>query len=198
MRVESYQSMPIRPQVRDVLIRIGAPRTQDAALIEKAKQTIAPLRPYGLLTLIPIDVQAQQVDFQGRVMRSEKLARYLQGCSHALLMVSTLKQPVCDRIHQLMENGQSDEGIWLDAAASVAADTGLDFMIAAQQKKLEKQGMRTLSWRYSPGYGDLPLENQQILYDYLGAQSLGIRLTSSYMRLPEKSVMAICGVQTCR
>ena len=121
MRVESYQSMPIRPQVRDVLIRIGAPRTQDAALIEKAKQTIAPLRPYGLLTLIPIHVQAQQVDFQGRVMRSEKLARYLQGCSHALLMVSTLKQPVCDRIHQLMENGQSDEGIWLDAAASVAA-----------------------------------------------------------------------------
>ncbi len=198
MRVESYQSMPIRPQVRDVLIRIGAPRTQDAALIEKAKQTIAPLRPYGLLTLMPICVQAQQVDFQGRVMRSEKLARYLQGCSHALLMVSTLKQTVCDRIHQLMENGQSDEGIWLDAAASVAADTGLDFMIAAQQKKLEKQRMRTLSWRYSPGYGDLPLENQQILYDYLGAQSLGIRLTSSYMLLPEKSVMAICGVQTCR
>lgn len=198
MRVEAYQSMPIRPAIRDVLIRIGAPRTQDERLIAKAEQTIAPLRPWGLSTMMPIAVRAKQVDFGGRVMQSEKLAQYLQGCSHALLMVSTLKQPVCDRIHQLMKNGQSDEGIWLDAAASVAADTGLDFMIASQQKKLEKQGLRTLSWRFSPGYGDLPLENQQILYDYLGAESLGIRLTSSYMLLPEKSVMAICGVQTCR
>lgn len=198
MRVEAYQSMPIRPEVRDVLIRIGAPRTQDAALLAKAEQTVAPLRPSGLLMLTPIVVKDKQVDVQGRVMHSEKLARYLQDCSHALLMVSTLKQPVCDRIHQLMENGQSDEAVWLDAAASVAADTGLDFMIAAQQKKLEKQGMRTLCWRYSPGYGDLPLQTQQILYDCLGAQSLGIRLTPSYMLLPEKSVMAICGVQTCR
>lgn len=49
--------------------------------------------------------------------------------------------------------------------------------------------------RYSPGYGDLPLTNQKIIFDILNLERLGLRITERFMLVPEKSVIAIAGVE---
>ncbi|NLC44698.1 MAG: Vitamin B12 dependent methionine synthase activation subunit, partial [Clostridiales bacterium] len=49
--------------------------------------------------------------------------------------------------------------------------------------------------RFSPGYGDLPLEIQGPLLESLDAKQLiGVTLTNAYLMLPQKSVSAFVGI----
>ena len=51
------------------------------------------------------------------------------------------------------------------------------------------------SYRYSPGYGDFPLEQQPEVLGVLDAGTrLGITLTDSMLMLPKKSVSALIGL----
>ena len=59
-----------------------------------------------------------------------------------------------------------------------------------------KEG-ETLVSRYSPGYGDWPLEAQRRLFELLDApRKAGVSLTDSLLMVPSKSVSAIIGVKT--
>lgn len=56
-------------------------------------------------------------------------------------------------------------------------------------------GPRYLRPRFSPGYGDFPLDCQQRLLDSLEAgKRIGIKLTDSLLMMPSKSVTAVMGV----
>ena len=49
--------------------------------------------------------------------------------------------------------------------------------------------------RFSPGYGDLPIEIQPKILTVLSAdKTLGITLNESYLMTPVKSITAIMGV----
>ena len=50
------------------------------------------------------------------------------------------------------------------------------------------------SRRYSPGYGDMPLEEQKVFYRILEMQDMGITLTENCFMIPEKSVTAVAPV----
>ena len=53
----------------------------------------------------------------------------------------------------------------------------------------------SLVQRYSPGYGDFPLECQPGLFRLLGVQrNIGVTLTDSLLMLPTKSVTAVIGI----
>ena len=58
-----------------------------------------------------------------------------------------------------------------------------------------KSGAR-LRPRFSPGYGDLPLEMQKDIFSLLGCPSnVGITLNESLIMSPSKSVTAIVGIE---
>lgn len=66
------------------------------------------------------------------------------------------------------------------------------------EKELEqivvKEGYH-LTWRFSPGYGDLPLETQKTLIQVLDThRKIGVSLTESCLMMPSKSVTAILGI----
>ena len=49
--------------------------------------------------------------------------------------------------------------------------------------------------RFSPGYGDLPLECQRNIVEFLQTKkNIGMSLTDSLMMVPVKSVTAIIGI----
>ena len=55
---------------------------------------------------------------------------------------------------------------------------------------------RAVNHRYSPGYGDLPLENQPAILEYLDAnRKLGIALSDNMFMTPTKTVTALFGVR---
>lgn len=52
-----------------------------------------------------------------------------------------------------------------------------------------------LTDRFSPGYGDLPLAHQRVLFGALDVtRRIGVTLTESGLMLPQKSVTAILGI----
>ena len=54
---------------------------------------------------------------------------------------------------------------------------------------------RTVTPRYSPGYGDMPLEKQKDIFALLDCnRQIGISLNESLLMTPSKSVTAIFGI----
>lgn len=66
-------------------------------------------------------------------------------------------------------------------------------MEKAIKPKMAAQGYG-MRWRFSPGYGDWPLEQQPELIRVTKCESIGITLSESKMLVPRKSVTAIIGL----
>jgi cobalamin-dependent methionine synthase I len=49
--------------------------------------------------------------------------------------------------------------------------------------------------RYSPGYGDMPLEMQKIFFSQLHLEELKMVLNDNFYMIPEKSVTAFAAVR---
>lgn len=78
-----------------------------------------------------------------------------------------------------------------DAAATTVVERAADACEASLVAAAAERGLHT-SYRFSPGYGDLPLDVQPVLLDALDARRrLGITLSPQLLMTPTKSVTAI-------
>ena len=60
--------------------------------------------------------------------------------------------------------------------------------------QFSKDGYK-MRWRFSPGYGDWNLTEQEKFFKICGAEKIGLHLTSAMMLEPRKSVTAIIGLE---
>ena len=82
----------------------------------------------------------------------------------------------------------------LQAAATAMLEDYCDELCREQQETCEKEGLY-LRPRFSPGYGDFPLNVQEDILSALEAgKRIGIKLTDSLLMVPTKSVTAVMGV----
>ena len=131
----------------------------------------------------------------GLVFESSGLAKLLSKSIEVVLMASTVGSEITDKIHSEVESGDASLGVILDGVASETADAALDWMVEFINKLIRREGKSLTRTRYSPGYGDLPLSNQKKIFDTLGLEKLRIGITERYMLIPEKSVIAIAGIE---
>ena len=96
-----------------------------------------------------------------------------------------------DALIRRWESGDMLRALALDCSAAAAVEQMCD------QIELELQGHFpgcSFPFRYSPGYGDLPLELQNPLLDLLDApRRVGLCASASHILTPRKSVTAILG-----
>jgi len=131
----------------------------------------------------------------GLFIKSSNLARLLEHSDHVVIMAATVGPEVTDRIATEVAQGKASLGVVLDAVASEVADACLDYMVLFINKMLRKEGRLLTKHRYSPGYGDLPLEYQKDLFALLQLDKLGVAITERCLLVPEKSVIAISGIE---
>lgn len=125
-------------------------------------------------------------DFPG-----EDLARHLAGCRTAVLFAVTLGQE-SEELFRRAQSGDMALAVTLDAAASALTESCCDLAETEIQKAFPD---RYFTFRFSPGYGDLPLSVQRDMIRLLNAERLiGLTVSPSDMLLPQKSVTAILGV----
>lgn len=198
MQEKRYTRIPAKPPIKDILTRLGVRKSSENPILEQqARHALSGVDTSGICMRAQAEVYAGGVSIGGREFCSEKLAEYMQGCGDALLLAATAGQNTADKIEELMHGGAADEAVVLDAAAAVAVDYALDFMVGAWARENARLGLRPLKRRYSPGYGDLPLSCQADIFRLVRAEELGISVTESFMLQPDKSVFAICGVERC-
>lgn len=102
------------------------------------------------------------------------------------ILVSTLGPAVDKRISDLSQRDSAGM-LLLDAAANALIEEETN----AFQKKL---GLKEESFRYAPGYGDVPLSMQREIFDLMPEiAKLGIVLDDSNIMHPFKSMTGIIG-----
>ncbi len=125
--------------------------------------------------------------------KSEKLRNNLQGCKKAVLFAATVGSGI-DRLIRRYEKADPKMGLLLQGLGAERVESLCDAFDAEVKACAEKLGGST-NWRYSPGYGDLPIEVQRVFLPLLDAERrLGITLSESCLMAPSKSVTAIIGV----
>lgn len=149
---------------------------------------------FGTFKIEKRDEESVELD-NGVVLKSKSLSKLLSNSMDVVLMASTVGKEIVDRIVDEINNNNASFGVVLDAVASETADAALDWMVDFINKMIRREGKKLTKMRYSPGYGDLPLSNQKLIYDVLNLERLGISITERFMLVPEKSVIAIAGVE---
>ena len=121
------------------------------------------------------------------------IAAHLLGCKELYLMCATLGLGIDREIRRRMLT-IPEEAIILDACATAAIEETAD-LAEAEIAHICKQEGAGITWRFSPGYGDLPLQTQKWLLPLMDTQrKMGLTLTESLLMTPGKSVSAILGV----
>ncbi|MDR1116965.1 MAG: methionine synthase [Oscillospiraceae bacterium] len=134
-----------------------------------------------------------QVENSGLLLCGEDISRHLTGCGSVVLLAATLSVPA-DNLIRRWENADLTRSLVLDACAGQLIEQYLDEIEAQICHEAGETGL-TVTSRFSPGYGDLPLDIQPKLLAVLDAgKKIGLTCTESLILLPRKSVTAILGL----
>lgn len=118
---------------------------------------------------------------------------HLRNSSKCILMAATLGSTVDMRI-RYYEKINITRALILDACASTAIEEVCDNVCSEIDEKLAEQNEKLTS-RFSPGYGDLPIDMQRNFITCLQAdRAIGLTASSSNILIPGKSVTAIMGI----
>lgn len=163
---------------------------------QKLIETARPAFAYSALDRDALDV------------RGESLAKHLEGCDRIVISAATLGHGV----DELISETQSTKialSVVIDCGASLLAVVAADIAMERIREDLSECKAQTagsdigaadakplfMTERFSPGYGDSPLEMQEQLLELLDAErQLGITLSKGYMMSPSKSITGIMGL----
>lgn len=141
------------------------------------------------LRLLPGD----EIDFTCFKTRSKNLSKNLKDCDQIILFAATLGTGV-DVLIQKYTRLQMSKAVTMQAAATALIEEYCDTVNTELKEEYEQKGLY-LRPRFSPGYGDFPLECQRDLTMVLEvSRRIGITLTDSLIMAPSKSVTAVMGV----
>jgi len=117
----------------------------------------------------------------------------LERCSQVAIFLVTIGKYLEDTSFQLAKDGRVLQATVLDAIGSVAVEKVAGFVHAKIGEIVKTEGHVT-SRRFSPGYCDWNIGQQQMLFYALTGNAIGIRLTGECLMIPQKSISGIIGI----
>ena len=118
---------------------------------------------------------------------SEDLNFYMDGCERLVIFATTLGVDVDARSRKLQASDMS-KAVIFDALSSA-------FLEYKTDEYEESLNLGEHTFRFAPGYGDIPIALNYILLDvYSIAKKIGIFKASNNLMLPQKSMITMCGL----
>ena len=125
---------------------------------------------------------------------SADLKALLEEGNAVYLFAATLGTSIDRQIAKLQKTSQTD-ALLLDALGTERIEALCTKFVMDMQSNEISRG-NTLTKRFSPGYGDFPLEMQKEMFKALDiGKRIGVSLSDTFLMSPSKSVTAIMGVQ---
>jgi hypothetical protein len=184
-RYEIYRYMGVRGEADE--------RTRELVedCLRELEMKISP-RSFAMeypVTVAPDDT----IDMTCFRVQSHNLGRNLRGCEKVILFAATIGEGADLLIRRYSRVNVSR------ALAMQASSAAMIEAYCNEQNQRYKEDARARGYflrpRFSPGYGDFPLEKQRILCDVLKTEkTVGIKLTGSLLMMPSKSVTAVIGM----
>lgn len=165
---------------------------ETAGLVDRCTAEFKSAANYRLCWMTAdIDVEENGVDFGFLYAEGKSLAEHLKGCRQAILFAATTGL-AAEQQRKRAEVASPAKALVLDAVGTAAVEALCDRFCADRRAELTGQTLRP---RFSPGYGDLPLQLQKELLACLDShRKIGLSLSESMMMTPQKSVTAIVGI----
>lgn len=117
----------------------------------------------------------------------------LKKSTSCILFVCTAGYEISDYAKQKENDGELILSYVFDVIGSVAVDKAMDKVQSEAEKEFKKQNLN-ISDRFSPGYCDWSVGEQQKLFALLPPDFCGITLSDSSLMSPIKSVSGIIGI----
>jgi len=124
-------------------------------------------------------------------LKGNSILRHLKNAGECVLLCVTLGRTFDEEVNRQMVRNPG-LGVILNACGIQAIEKLADTLQSEINERVKpfKTGVR-----FSPGYGDLPLETQSDIIRILNTEkTIGVKLNENYLMNPMKSVTAICGL----
>lgn len=188
----------LTPPDRDEVLRyMGTPpdRADESlrALVDAcSRELLSTVQPRWHFRLVGLSFEPDGVRLDnGLLLPGTALSQHLTGCRQVFVFCASLGAQT-DLLIRRTEYTDMTSALALDCCASVLVEQLCDRVEAHLQRQYPGC---FFPYRFSPGYGDLPLEVNIPLLDLLDApRRIGLCATSSHLLTPRKSVTALLGV----
>lgn len=183
-RVEALRYMGHRGDV---------PESLEKTLAECEHSLLMTIRPEFIFRVFDIVPCTEGIKVEGSslILKGEDIRRHLDGCGRAVLMCATLGADA-DRLIRTSEVNDISSAFITDALASAAIE---DVCRIADSHISEQLPECYFTWRFSPGYGDFPIDIQKDFLETLNApKRIGLCAAENNILIPRKSVTAVSGV----
>lgn len=128
----------------------------------------------------------------GLTLLGNDIIKHLANCERVAILGATLGREV-DVLLRRYSKTEASRAIVLHACATALIEDVCDMAEAEIKQKASENGYY-ITTRYSPGYGDLPLEHQAQIINILKCdKKIGLTVTENSLLVPSKSVTAIIG-----
>lgn len=167
----------------------------DARIDEVVARCAAVARPAGAWEVFEVagreptaaGVPAIQLAGASLQLEGESIRKHLAGAVAVGVVAVTGGHGRRARLRRLSLTDPVAQVIF-DAAGTTAVERAADACEASIVAAAHERGSRPANFRFSPGYGDMPLSAQPVLLTTLDAQrKLGIALSKSLLMTPTKS-----------
>lgn len=140
-------------------------------------------------------MEKEKICFENLVIRSKSLGRNLAGCEQIMLFGATLGIGV-DKLLARKSVTDMAEAVVLQACAAALLEEYCDECQEQIAEEVRQEG-KFLRPRFSPGYGDFPIDFQKEFIRIMDCgRRIGLTITEGCMMTPTKSVTAVIGVSS--
>ncbi len=199
-------TLPARTKLplRGVMARLGyrgaAPKPETRRRIERiVREAGTYIDPSSFYRFVATrDISPQTVTLEGAwVLRSEKISYALSECHSVVVFAVTIGPRLERQIGSYTASGDTFQAFVMDACGSTAAEE-LANQLSRDISKLVRDDHKKTTLRYSPGYCDWSLEEQDTIFSLLACDEMTITLSDSKVMTPLKSISGIIGVTDAR
>lgn len=160
---------------------------------ECEKALLEAIRPEYVYRVFDIENTQEGISVVGTslVLKGNDIRFHLEGCTKAALLAATVSSGA-DRLIRSYAAYDMAKSVITDCLASAAIE-----QVCNEVDKIisESAEQKYQTWRFSPGYGDLPLEVQKDFLEVLSAgKRIGLSVLDNFMMVPTKSVTAVIGL----
>lgn len=184
---------------REILRYLGAGKNSGEdmlPLIEKVKEEAKNILRFRWI----YDVYSINQEYSGVILKNTEvllkghdIKNHLKNSSKCIILAATLGNEI-DRKINYYQKFDMVKALIMNACATAFIEEGCDFVEGLVKEEYCSHN-EDLTWRYSPGYGDLPLDIQEELLKALQRKKdIGLYVSQSNMLIPKKSVTAIIGI----
>ncbi|MBR7159472.1 MAG: hypothetical protein IKD20_00375 [Clostridia bacterium] len=181
---------------REILRYIGetSPNSETVELVRSCIAEVEAHLSYKVCYAVyDAQVTPDGVDMTFAKTKSTLLAKTLADSDRVILVVASVGIGI-DRLVKKYLSISASRALVMQAIGAERVESLLDAFCIEMREKYRGLG-QDITTRYSPGYGDLPLQLQREIFDTLECpKRIGVSLSDSMMMTPTKSVSAIIGI----